>query len=83
MSLRDEIEKRIASVLAGGPFMVAEEHARLSDQATDAALAALHPIEAVADAKPVIIYFPTEADREEFIEAIHAVKPGMVPVRVD
>lgn len=45
-------------------------------------LLALPPVKEVTEAKPVVLYFATEADREECIAAIHAVKPGMRAVRV-
>ena len=85
MSLREQIGKRMASALEGARDAPASTEGirRLAAVCTDAALAALRPVEAVEGAEPLILYFPTEEDREEFIAAVHAAKPGMVPVSVD
>ena len=82
MSLREEIKHNIGIVLAMGPFMSAEEHGRLSWGCADAALAALRPHEAVQDSKPLILYFPTDEDRDEFIKVVYAAKPDMTSVKV-
>lgn len=77
MSLRDKIYDHLwATGICG---------ARRSEYRVlaDAAMRALRPHEAVADAEPLILYFPTKEDREGFIAAVQEAKPGMVPVRVD
>ncbi len=48
----------------------------------DAVMDTLRPIDAVKDTEPVICYFATEDDREEFIQAIMEVKPNMRTVKV-
>lgn len=45
-------------------------------------LLSLPPIAEVKEAKPLVLYFATDADREECIAAIQAVKPNMRAVRV-
>lgn len=45
-------------------------------------LLTLPPVQEVAEAKPLVLYFATEADREECIAAIQEVKPNMRAVRV-
>ena len=45
-------------------------------------LLALPPVDEVREAKPLVLYFATEADREECIAAIQEVKPNMRAVRV-
>ena len=47
-----------------------------------AALEAIRPVEEVKLTEPVICYFTTEEDREEFIQAIQEVKPDMRLVKV-
>ena len=42
----------------------------------------LVPHEAVAGAEPLICYFKTAADREEFIAAVHEAKPNMRSVKL-
>ena len=32
----------------------------------------------LADTKPLVLYFGTEYDRQEFIEIVHMAKPGMI-----
>jgi len=76
MSLREKVRDAIWEC---GVSHAPEEVGRI----TNAVMAVLRPVDAVADAKPVIVYFETEADREEFIAAVLEVKPGMRSVRVD
>lgn len=83
MSLRDKIKQRVIYALAGGPRMPSEELERLAWECTDAALRALRPDPVPENTEPVILYFPTAAEREEFIAAMVEAKPGMIPVRVD
>ena len=45
-------------------------------------LLTLPPVDEVREAKPLVLYFATDADREECIAAIQAVKPNMRAVRV-
>ena len=48
----------------------------------DAALDALRPHDGVKDAKPVVLYFHTDEEREEFIEAVHEACPNLRSVKV-
>lgn len=45
-------------------------------------LLALPPVGEVAEAKPLVLYFATEQDREECIAAFKEVKPNARAVRV-
>jgi hypothetical protein len=45
-------------------------------------LLALPPVDAVASAKPLVLYFETDADREECIAAFKEVKPNARAVKV-
>lgn len=45
-------------------------------------LLALPPVEGVSEAKPLVLYFETDADREECIAAFKEVKPNARAVRV-
>lgn len=38
--------------------------------------------DALSETLPLCLYFGSEADREEFIAAVHAWKPGMVAKRM-
>lgn len=40
------------------------------------------PIEHIAGASPVVLFFGTDADREEFIEAVKQAKPGMQAYKI-
>ena len=74
MSLRGAIIEKMRAVLGLDP----EEYGMLAD----AALAALRPHDAAQDFKPLILYFPTDEDRDEFIEVVYAAKPNMRSVKV-
>lgn len=52
------------------------------DRLADAAMSALRPHHAMDKAEPVICYFATEDDREEFIQAVMEAKPDMISVKV-
>lgn len=45
-------------------------------------LLAIPPHEAVAEAKPLVMYFATEADRQECIDAFKEIKPNARAVPV-
>lgn len=43
---------------------------------------ALDAVPALKDAKAVVLYFPTEADRDEFVAIVQEAKPGMRAVNL-
>lgn len=81
--LREAIKKRVIYALAGAkPPLPSAELERVAWECTDAALRALRPVEAVAEAEPVILYFPTPEDRAGFIAVCHEALPNAVAVEV-
>ena len=85
MSLRDKIiEKMRAADAASGlrPSGRTPLYPEDYEAFADAALAALRPHDAVQDSKPLILYFPTDEDRDEFIKVVYAAKPDMRSVKV-
>lgn len=55
---------------------------RSPEEIADIALDALRPHDAVKGMVPVIAYFGSEADRDEFIAAVQEVKPDMRAVKL-
>jgi hypothetical protein len=43
-------------------------------------LLAFPPVKVLTGAKPVIIYFRTDADRAEFMALFHETAPGMIQI---
>ena len=81
MSLRDSIIEKMEETPtdAGGVRRLWDmEYEALAD----AALAALRPHDAVAGAKPLILYFKTDADRDEMIAACREALPNARAVKV-
>jgi len=48
------------------------------DHAVDGGEEAARQVPELADKLPLVLYFATEADRREMVDAVHAFKPGMV-----
>lgn len=76
MTLRDEMRNAISADL----------DELLTDEAveslTNTVMKVLRPIDQVKDTEPVVCYFATEDDREEFIQLMMEAKPNMRTVKV-
>lgn len=69
-----------------------EDWAAISEAAEEFAADSVHEprpdAEAIAavpqlkDARALVLYFPTDADRDEFVSLIHEAKPGMRTVKL-
>ena len=77
MSLREKMAAEMRQVI--GPVALDMES---SLRLADAALRALRPTDAVQDLDPVVLYFPDDASRAEFIDAMLEAKPNLRAVPV-
>ncbi|MBX9635198.1 MAG: hypothetical protein K2X44_09475 [Magnetospirillum sp.] len=79
MSLKDRLTHAIADP---GAFVGMRGERCLTEWQIDAVMAAMKPHDAVANSEPLICYFATEQDRDEFIQAMQEAMPSMRAVPV-
>ncbi len=78
MTLKDEIQDAISRSLPPLFLLTGAQEQVMAE----AVMKALRPHEDVTNTEPVICYFATEEDREEFIQAVMEAKPNMRSVKV-
>lgn len=79
MSLRNRLRHAIADP---GAFVGHRGQRQLIDWQSDAVMAAMRPHDAVSNSEPLICYFATAKDRDEFIQAMQEAMPSMKAVPV-
>jgi len=80
--LRDQVGRAIHDAIQSGTTNPDWNDSREIDRLADAAMTALRPHKDVSKTEPVICYFATEDDREEFIQAMMEIKPDMRSIKV-